>query len=110
MTPHGPVGPAVREPGLVGDGRGPHAVARAERLQQLRDVGPHRRLRQVRGRVLRRGWLDNAAVLIGEPGLTPYELRHLFDVDTDALSAALHRVGSRPIASISRRQAAADRE
>ena len=90
----------------------------------------------VRGKVFRRGWLDKAAVLIGEPGLTPHELRHtaasiavslganvkavqrmlghasaavtldvyadLFDADTDALSAALDRVASRPIASISR--------
>jgi integrase len=30
----------------------------------------------VRGKVFRRGWLDKAAVLIGEAGLTPHELRH----------------------------------
>jgi integrase len=93
----------------------------------------------VRGKVFRRGWLDKAAVLTGEPGLTPHELRHtaasiavslganvkavqrmlghasaavtldvyadLFDADTDALSAALDRVASRPIASISRPRA-----
>ena len=30
----------------------------------------------IRGKVFRRGWLDPAAVYIGEPGLTPHELRH----------------------------------
>jgi integrase len=30
----------------------------------------------LRGRVFRRGWLDEAAEMIGQPGLTPHELRH----------------------------------
>lgn len=30
----------------------------------------------LRGRVFRRGWLDEAAETIGQPGLTPHELRH----------------------------------
>ena len=30
----------------------------------------------LRGRVFRRGWLDEAAEAIGQPGLTPHELRH----------------------------------
>lgn len=30
----------------------------------------------LRGRAFRRGWLDEAAVSIGVPGLTPHELRH----------------------------------
>ena len=38
-------------------------------------VGPRSRT-WLRNRVFRRGWLDKAAVAIGEPGLTPHELRH----------------------------------
>lgn len=30
----------------------------------------------LRGRVFRRGWLDDAATMIGQYGLTPHELRH----------------------------------
>jgi integrase len=30
----------------------------------------------LRGRVFRRGWLDDAASMIGQDGLTPHELRH----------------------------------
>ena len=30
----------------------------------------------LRGRVFRRGWLDDAANMIGQDGLTPHELRH----------------------------------
>ena len=30
----------------------------------------------LRGRVFRRGWLDDAATMIGQDGLTPHELRH----------------------------------
>jgi integrase len=30
----------------------------------------------LRGRVFRRGWLDEAAETIGQPGLTPHQLRH----------------------------------
>jgi len=30
----------------------------------------------LRGRVFRRGWLDDAASMIGQNGLTPHELRH----------------------------------
>jgi len=30
----------------------------------------------LRGRVFRRGWLDDAGTMIGQDGLTPHELRH----------------------------------